>query len=151
MVTVSFPQGRNPITGKKEYTDAQLKKLKPIWRDQWETYSYFDSEMVGFLVNKLHCGIFSWPGNRIIEGQTLGMDRWLKRTAREWQDEDRSFTGSQLAKEAARRMNEEVRYWAAAYNIEDPFGAEYYLTKGERKLHRSSARSHRRDSSHYGK
>ena len=131
---LSTPSGIHPRTGRKRLSDSVLARLKPIWREQWKRYSHLDDAMIKTVVDEYHCGPFTWPGTRIVEGGAYGMRKVMKALQREWKG--RSFSASQFYREAKRRLNDEVRKTAKAYDIEDPWGFEYYLLPEERKKKR---------------
>lgn len=144
-VFITMPMGRNPVSGHKEYTDDQLTKLKPIWRDQWEENSSLSKDMIDYLVDVVHVGIFTDPGDKILEGCRRGMVSLQHDVERDWKKERREFTGPQLYKEAAGRLVKEIKKYAKSNQVADPFGAEYYLTKEGRKKYQEPERARRRE------
>jgi len=133
---ISIPMSINPRTGKREYTETQLAILKPKWRRQWREYSDLDEDMIDILVDKIHTGPFEWPGTRISEGSSRGIRKFMKETAHEWRG--KHPTGSQIYREAKKRLNAFARKTADAKEVEDPFAFEYFLTQKERKIKRRS-------------
>jgi len=136
---IEMPMAINVRTGKKEYTKEQLGRLQPKWREQWKELSDLDDRMIDICVNKIHTGPLEWPGLRIAEGSSKGMSIKMKEVAHEWRKQKPKATGSQIFREAKKRLNALVRADAAARDreMEDPFAFEYYLTARQRKSKRS--------------
>lgn len=126
--------GRHPVTGRKQYSEADLVRLKPIWREQWKRFSHLDDEMISTVVDEYHTGPFTWPGTRITEGGEFGMRKVMRGLQREWKGKE--YNSRQFYREAKKRLNAEVRARAKAELVEDPWGYEYYLLPGERKKKR---------------
>lgn len=139
MVTkeISVPMNINPQTGRKQYTEVQLAYYKPTWRRQWELFSDLDDDMIDMVVNKIHCSPFGWPGTRIAEGSSRGINKIMKEVAHEWRKRIPRPTGGQIYREAKKRLNRQAREEAKDKEIEDPFALEYYLTQFERKEKRN--------------
>lgn len=136
---LSNPAGRHPRTGRKKLSDRELARQKPVWREQWKRLSPLDDDMIDTIVEEYHTGPHMWPGNRILEGSKYGLRKVTRALKREWKG--RTYTTEQFNEEAKRRLNEEVRRFAEAYSVDDPWAFEYYLTPEERKKHRRLTRA----------
>lgn len=128
-----IPRRINPITGRLEKSPEEVEKFKPIWKKLWQEYSALDDEMIKYVIEKVRCSPLTWPGSVIAKGSVIGVNKFATEIADEWQRAGRQFTGSQLYREAKRRLNEYVRRRARASAVEDPFAFEYFLPTYKRK------------------
>ncbi len=135
---IFLPMNINPHTGHKEYTKAQLDDLKPKWTRQWKEYTDLSDEMISICVDKLHTGPFTIPGTRIAEGAGKGMSIRMKEVRHEWNRKGQLYTGSQVYREAKKRLNASAKRDAEMRGIPDPFAFEYFLPARMRKTRRSA-------------